>query len=139
METRAQTEFLVTAIFGLAYKGRRGVSSTSLKFRTPTCIERKQDAQTRMRMEAGFQVFKFHHCDTKKTAGSELTNRISIGSRRHRPSARNLTATVLRRKGPRCRALRRALASSAPFQEAKSRATDGSDGILKENNRVRGT
>jgi len=40
-------------------EGRRGVCSTSLKFRTPKCIESNHDAQIRMRMEAGFQVFTF--------------------------------------------------------------------------------
>jgi hypothetical protein len=112
---------------GLKFEGRWGVSSTNLKFRTPTCIE-PNHAQIPMRMEAGFQVF---------TSSTEIPRKLEAlnspagsppGSHRNHPSPGTHTGTVLRRKGPRCRAWRRALAPSAPFQRTGN-ATGGSGGI----------
>jgi hypothetical protein len=59
---------------GLKFEGRRGVSSTSLKFRTPTCIEPNQGAQTQNANGSRVSSVYIFDRDTKKTAGSELTS-----------------------------------------------------------------
>ncbi len=72
-------------------------------------------------MEAGLQVLTVPTEIQRKPQALNSPTGSPSASRRHRPSAGRLTGTVLRRKGPRCRALRRALASSAPFQQIMSR------------------
>jgi hypothetical protein len=102
---------------GLKCEGRWGVSSTSLKFRTPTCIEPNHGAQIRMRMEAGFQVPTFlieiykEHCRLR-THQREIPRHPAETARQTKDLLEWCSAARVRV----CRAWGRALASSAPFQ-----------------------
>ena len=120
---------------GLKFEGRWGVSSTSLKFRTPTCIEPNHDAQIRMRMEAGFSSVHIPTEILRKLQALDSPAGSPPASHRNRPSPGTDTGTVLRRKGPRCRVSRRALAPSAPFQQIIMNATGGSGGIPQKEHR----